>query len=205
MIWTRPGLHRKTRSLLNLAMLSALNRSHELRLHIRAAVLNNGVTRDEVKEVFLHVGTYCGIPAASQSFKVGAEVFKELNFTAESAHAPADEISTESSDSSAAPASVASAASFHGRPEFSSELFQRGLEVRREVLGAAHVDPSLQKADDFSAAFQQLTTERGMTWTRPGLDRKTRSLLNLVILSALNRSPELRGHIRAAVLSNCPK
>ena len=77
-IWTRPGLSRKTRSLLNLAMLAALNRPHELRLHLKAA-LGNGVTREEIKEVFLQVGVYCGIPASLDAFKQAAEVFKEID------------------------------------------------------------------------------------------------------------------------------
>lgn len=75
-IWARPGLPRKTRSMLNLAMLSALNRPAELRLHLRGA-LTNGVTMDEIKEIFLQVAIYCGIPAALESFKTAREVFKE--------------------------------------------------------------------------------------------------------------------------------
>ena len=77
-IWTRPGLDRKTRSMLNLAMLSALNRGHEFKLHIRGA-LNNGVTRDEIKEVLLQVGGYCGVPAAVEAFRLASEVFKEID------------------------------------------------------------------------------------------------------------------------------
>ncbi|HKM63522.1 MAG TPA: carboxymuconolactone decarboxylase family protein [Acidisphaera sp.] len=87
------------------------------------------------------------------------------------------------------------------RPEYQSELFRKGLAVRREVLGADHVDSSLANADDFMAAFQQLTTEVawGTIWTRPGLPRKTRSLLNLAMLAALNRPHELRLHLKAAL------
>ena len=87
------------------------------------------------------------------------------------------------------------------RPEYQSELFKKGLEVRRAVLGAEYVDASLARADDFNAAFQQLTTEVawGMCWTRAGLDRKTRSMINLGMLSALNRGAELRLHLRAAL------
>ena len=77
-VWNRPGLDRKTRSFLNLAMLTALNRPHELKLHVRGA-LNNGVTRDEIKEVFLQTAIYCGVPAAIDSFRVAAEVFKEMD------------------------------------------------------------------------------------------------------------------------------
>lgn len=77
-IWNRPGLDRKTRSFLNLAMLTALNRPHELKLHVRGAI-NNGLTRDEVKEVFLQTAIYCGAPAAIDSFRVAAEVFKEMD------------------------------------------------------------------------------------------------------------------------------
>jgi 4-carboxymuconolactone decarboxylase len=77
-IWTRDGLSRKSRSLVNLGMLSALNRSPELRLHIRGA-LNNGVTREEIREVFLQVAIYCGVPAAVESFRCAREVFAEID------------------------------------------------------------------------------------------------------------------------------
>jgi len=76
-VWNRPGLPRRTRSLLNLAMLTALNRPHELKLHVRGA-LNNGVTREEIKEVFLQAAIYCGVPAAMDSFRVAREVFQEF-------------------------------------------------------------------------------------------------------------------------------
>lgn len=75
-IWNRPGLPRQTRSMLNLAMLSALGRSHELKLHV-AGALNNGLTKDQIKEVFLQVAIYCGVPAAVESFRCAREVFKE--------------------------------------------------------------------------------------------------------------------------------
>ncbi len=77
-IWTRPGLDRKTRSFLNLSMLAALNRPAELKLHIRGAI-NNGITRDEMKEVFLQVAAYCGAPAALDAFKAAKEVFAEID------------------------------------------------------------------------------------------------------------------------------
>jgi 4-carboxymuconolactone decarboxylase len=77
-IWNRPGLDRRTRSLLNLAMLTALNRPHELKLHVRGA-LNNGVTRDEIREVFLQTAIYCGVPAAIDSFRNAKEVLKEVD------------------------------------------------------------------------------------------------------------------------------
>ena len=75
-IWNRPGLERKTRSLLNLAMLSALGKEHELKLHI-AGALNNGLTKEQICEVFLQVAIYCGVPAAVVSFRCAREVFKE--------------------------------------------------------------------------------------------------------------------------------
>jgi len=74
-VWTRPGLDRKTRSIINLAMLTALNRPHELQLHIGGAI-RNGVTQDEIKEIFLQTAIYCGIPAAVESFRIAKEVFK---------------------------------------------------------------------------------------------------------------------------------
>jgi len=75
-IWTRPGLPRKTRSLLTIAMIVALNRPDEFRLHVRAA-FNNGVTREEIKEVLLHAAIYCGVPAANSAFHAAQEVFSE--------------------------------------------------------------------------------------------------------------------------------
>jgi 4-carboxymuconolactone decarboxylase len=76
-IWNRPGLDRRTRSLLNLAMLTALNRPHELKLHVRAA-LTNGVTKDEIREVLLQAAIYCGVPAGIDSFRIARETFSEL-------------------------------------------------------------------------------------------------------------------------------
>jgi 4-carboxymuconolactone decarboxylase len=75
-VWVRPGLSLKTRSMLNLAILAAINRPGELRLHIRGA-LNNGVTKEEIREIFLHCGAYCGAPAALDAFKVAKQLFAE--------------------------------------------------------------------------------------------------------------------------------
>ena len=75
-IWGRPGLEPRTRSLLNLAMLSALNRPREIKIHVRGA-LNNGVTKAEIAEVFLQVAIYCGVPAAIDSFRIARDVFDE--------------------------------------------------------------------------------------------------------------------------------
>jgi len=74
-VWTRPGLDRKTRSLINIAMLTALNRPHEVALHVRGA-LNNGCTRDDIKEVLLQTAIYCGGPAAVDSFRIAREVLE---------------------------------------------------------------------------------------------------------------------------------
>ena len=76
-LWTRPGLDRKTRSLINLAMLSALGKTHELKLHVRGA-LTNGVTVEEIKEVLLQVAVYCGVPAGMDSFRNAREAIKEV-------------------------------------------------------------------------------------------------------------------------------
>ena len=75
-VWGRPGLPRKTRSMLNLAMLTALGRPHELKLHVKGA-LKNGVTREEIMEVLLQTGIYCGVPAAVDAFRTAREAFKE--------------------------------------------------------------------------------------------------------------------------------
>jgi 4-carboxymuconolactone decarboxylase len=76
-VWNRPGLERKTRSFLNLAMTTALNRPHELKLHVKGAI-TNGVTKDEIREVFMQAAVYCGLPAALDSFRIAKEVFDEL-------------------------------------------------------------------------------------------------------------------------------
>ena len=76
-IWSRPGLDKKTRSMLNLAMLSALGKTHELKLHVRGA-LKNGVTVEEIKEILLQVAVYCGVPAGMDSFRNAREAIKEV-------------------------------------------------------------------------------------------------------------------------------
>lgn len=77
-VWGREELPRKTRSMLNLAMLSALNRPHELKMHIKGA-LTNGVTREEIREVLLQVAIYCGVPAAVDAFRTAREVLTEID------------------------------------------------------------------------------------------------------------------------------
>lgn len=77
-IWTRPGLERHTRSMITIAMLIALNREAELKMHLRAA-FNNGVTRDELKELIMHSALYCGLPAANATMHVAQQVFDEMD------------------------------------------------------------------------------------------------------------------------------
>jgi 4-carboxymuconolactone decarboxylase len=88
-----------------------------------------------------------------------------------------------------------------------SELFEKGLQIRREVLGAEHVDASMSQADDFSRPLQELVTEYcwGNVWSRPGLDRKTRSLINVAMLTALNRPHEVKLHLKGALNNGCSK
>ena len=75
-VWTRPGLSKRDRSLLNLAMLSCLNRPHEFQIHVRGA-LTNGVTLEEIRETLLQVAIYAGVPAGVEAFRLAREVFKE--------------------------------------------------------------------------------------------------------------------------------
>ena len=77
-VWQRPGLQRKTRSLLTLAMMIALNRQDEFRIHL-AGAFNNGVTRDEVKELILHAAIYCGVPAANSAMHWAEDAFAEMD------------------------------------------------------------------------------------------------------------------------------
>ncbi|WP_353713673.1 4-carboxymuconolactone decarboxylase [Arthrobacter sp. K5] len=86
-----------------------------------------------------------------------------------------------------------------------SSAYQQGMQIRRDVLGDAHVEKSLSNATDFSRPIQDLVTEYcwGTVWSRPGLERKTRSLINLAMLTALNRSHELAVHVRGAANNGC--
>ena len=76
-VWSRPGLDRRSRSLLNLGMIAALNRPDELATHVRGAI-NNGMTKEEICEAFLQVAVYCGMPAGLTSFKIARQVFKDM-------------------------------------------------------------------------------------------------------------------------------
>lgn len=83
-VWTRPGLELRERSLINLAMISALNRPHELKLHVKAA-LTNGLTREQIREVLLQVAVYCGVPAGIDSTRIAREAFAEVDAAAAAA------------------------------------------------------------------------------------------------------------------------
>jgi 4-carboxymuconolactone decarboxylase len=87
------------------------------------------------------------------------------------------------------------------------EMFEKGLKIRREVLGAEYVDNALKTADDFNRPLQELVTTYcwGEIWGRPGLDRKTRSMLNLAMISALNRPHEIKAHVKGAIHNGLTK
>ncbi len=84
-----------------------------------------------------------------------------------------------------------------------TDLYEQGLAIRKEVLGEEHVERSLSRATDFDRPMQELVTEYcwGAVWSRPGLDRRSRSLINLAMLSALGRNQELEMHIRGALIN----
>jgi 4-carboxymuconolactone decarboxylase len=86
-----------------------------------------------------------------------------------------------------------------------SESYRRGLRIRREVLGDAHVDASMADVSDFARPIQEFVTASawGEIWSRPGLDRRSRSLINLAMLTALNRNHELAVHVRGAITNGC--
>jgi 4-carboxymuconolactone decarboxylase len=89
----------------------------------------------------------------------------------------------------------------HDHKETMGQVFDRGLALRREVLGAEYVDGSMKSANDFMMAFQHITTEWcwGYAWGRPTLDKKTRSMLNLAMLTALGKAAEVKLHVRGAI------
>lgn len=87
------------------------------------------------------------------------------------------------------------------------EWFDKGLKVRKEVLGSEHVEASLKNVDEFSAPLQEVVTEYcwGWLWNRPGLPRKTRSLINIAMISVLNRPHELKLHVKGALRNGCTR
>jgi 4-carboxymuconolactone decarboxylase len=87
------------------------------------------------------------------------------------------------------------------------DMFDKGLSVRREVLGAEYVDAAIKGADDFNRPFQEFITEYcwGAVWGRPGLPRKTRSIINLAMLTALGKPQELKIHVKGALKNGCTK
>ena len=87
------------------------------------------------------------------------------------------------------------------------ELFEKGLAIRKSVLGAEYVEKSIAAADDFNRPMQELTTEYcwGWCWGREGLDKKTRSIINLAMISALNRPNELKMHVKGAIRNGLSK
>jgi 4-carboxymuconolactone decarboxylase len=87
------------------------------------------------------------------------------------------------------------------------EMFDKGLAVRREVLGAEYVDAAIKGADDFNRPFQEFITEYcwGAVWGRPGLPKKTRSIINLAMLTALGKPQELKIHVKGALKNGCTK
>jgi 4-carboxymuconolactone decarboxylase len=87
------------------------------------------------------------------------------------------------------------------------EMFDKGLSVRREVLGAEYVDAAIKGADDFNRPFQEFITEYcwGAVWGRPGLPKKTRSIINLAMLTALGKPQELKIHVKGALKNGCTK
>lgn len=89
----------------------------------------------------------------------------------------------------------------------SKEMWEKGLAVRKELLGAHYVDKQIQEADDFNMPLQELVTEYcwGWLWNRPGLPRKTRSMLNLAMLAVLNRHPEFKTHVKGALRNGCTR
>ncbi|HEU4660725.1 MAG TPA: carboxymuconolactone decarboxylase family protein [Pseudolabrys sp.] len=89
----------------------------------------------------------------------------------------------------------------HDPKETMGEVFERGLKLRREVLGAEYVDNSVKNANEFMMAFQHITTEWAWAyaWGRPTLDKKTRSMINLAMLTALGKAPEIKLHVRGAI------
>jgi len=88
-----------------------------------------------------------------------------------------------------------------------SELFEKGLKTRKEVVGAEHTEKQLKEADPFNLPMQELVTEYcwGWLWNRPGLPRKTRSMLNLAMLAVLNRPNEFKSHVKGALRNGCTK
>ena len=174
-IWTRTALAVEQREMCTLSVLTVLERVNQLRAHIGGS-LNQGLTPEQIMELFVHLALYGGFPASFNAIELAKEVFdgRGIVFTAQRVHDPA------------------------GDPE---ALYQKGLEKRRELMGdplPGSGDVSITNAE---REFNRLTTEYlwGSIWTRPVLDMQSRSLCTLSALVALGRERQLRSHIRGAL------
>ena len=174
-IWSRTGLNIRYREMCTLTILTVLQRERQLRLHIGNA-LNLGLTPEQVIEIFIHAAFYGGVPAAHTAIGMAKEVFdnRGISFTPQPVYDPSDD------------------------PD---DLYQRGVERRRELLGDNASGLSGEPVTNAEREFRRLITEYywGALWTRPGLDLQSRSICTLSTLTALGREGALRIHIRGAL------
>jgi 4-carboxymuconolactone decarboxylase len=204
-IWTRPLLSIRIRSLLSLALTAAKNQASAVEKHVRMA-LNTGVTREEIAEVFLHVYCYAGCYAAQEAFIAAKRTFDAID-------GPKGDAQTiPGSEASSEPAEIEiekETSAWTKRLGSGTALAERGLQIRREILGREMIDESMAQtvADPFMSMFMEATHEYcfGTVWARPGLERRMRSVLALAINASQGLTGAVKRHVRSCVHAGLSK
>jgi len=205
-IWARPGLSTPVRAIVALALSAAKNQTSAVKQNVRVA-LNAGWTRAQIGEVLLHVYCYAGCYAALDAFTAAKEVFDETDRAAGAAPAAAG-----SSMTAEEPEEIVvedETAAWTKRLGSATALAERGLQIRREILGREIIDQSMARtvADPFMAMFMEVTHEYcfGTVWARPGIERRLRSILALAINASQGLTGAVKRHVRSCVRAGLSK
>jgi 4-carboxymuconolactone decarboxylase len=201
-VWTRPGLTVKQRSALSLAISAANGQTGAVEMHTRTA-LKAGWTREEIGEIFLHVYVYAGVYGSLNAFLTAKRVFEEIDREAgakpaRNGGARVAKATTANHEQVAQPISGKSKA---GKQK--SALAERGLEIRRELIGPENIDAWQKRyaGNAFMNMFFDFTHKFcfGAVWSRPGLDHKMRDILTLGIAAGMGQEGAVRRHLRSAL------
>ena len=181
-VWTRPGIDKRTRAMLALAMVAAKCQADAVRTHVRLCV-NTGLSKAQIGEVLLHVYCYAGVYASLSGFQAAKQVFDELE------------------RAGLLPAQRRALRVLQAPTRTAAARTAEGLRIRRALLGPENVDAALRASDGFMHMFNDLTHEFcfGNIWARPALEWRTRSQLTLAIAAATSQFGAVNRHVRSAV------
>lgn len=176
-VWSRPGIDLRQRCIVTIAVLTALNKIPQLTAYIPAAI-RTGLSAEELREILLHIAVYAGLPAAVEGFKAAEGALDQLDLL------------PERSDTS---------------KESDMSKLEEGRQIIADLMGEDYLKTRDAKRNGFNEAVQDYADEVcfGIVWSRPGIDRKQRSILNIAMLVALGRPNQLRTHIEGAINNGC--